>query len=202
MGLAQTVVFRAHNVTTGMVDYKTPWSEIGFFPQAVEMMRGMNGIMDALTINPKRALEELEDDWTTSVELAETLQRQHQVPFRVGHAFASSIVSFARANGMKPKDSPYAKAVELYAQAIAKFKLPEPKLPLSEPLFRQLLSPEHMVKSRVGIGGPQPDVVEHMLARARTTLSADKTWMQKTRQNLRDADVNLDKAFNQLLGDR
>jgi len=201
VGLAQTVIFRAHNVTTGMTDYKTPSSEIGFFPQAVKMIAGMNAVMDALTINPKRSLEELEDDWTASVELAETLQRQHRVPFRVGHGFASSIVTFARANGIKPKDFPYSKAVELYAQTITKFKLPEPKLPLSEAVFRQALSPEHMVNTRVGIGGTQPAEVTRMLASAQTKLLADKGWVRKTRQNLTDADVKLDKAFNQLLGE-
>ena len=201
VGMAQTVIFRAHNVTTGMTDYKTPSSEIGFFPQAVKMIGGMNAVMDALTINAKRSLEELEDDWTASVELAETLQRQYQVPFRVGHGFASSIVTFARANGIKPKDFPYSKAVELYAQTITKFKLPEPKLPLSEAVFRQALSIEHMVKTRVGIGGPQPTEVARMLASAQTKLSADKGWMRRTRQNLTEADVKLDKAFNQLLGE-
>ncbi|GAB2909819.1 argininosuccinate lyase [Paralcaligenes sp. KSB-10] len=200
VGLAQTVIFRAHNVTTGMTDYKDPWAQIGFFPQAITMIKGMNTVMDALTINPKRSLEELEDDWTTSMELAETLQKEHQIPFRVGHSFASSIVTYARANGFKPKTFPYDKAVELYAQAIAKFKLPDPaKLPISEAEFRQVLSPEFMVKTRVGIGGPQPAEVERMLAEAQTTLSADKAWMQKTRQNLKDADIKLDKAFNLLL---
>ena len=200
-GLAQTVIFRAHNVTTGMTDYKSPSSEIGFFPQAIKMINGMNALMDALTINPKRSLEELEDEWTTSVELAEALQRQHQVPFRVGYGFASSIVTVARANGFKPKDFPYARAVELYTQAITTFKLADSKLPLSEAEFRQLLSPEHMVKTRLGIGGPQPAEVTRMLARAQANLSADKGWMLRTRQNLKDADVKLDKAFNQLLGD-
>lgn len=199
VGLAQTVIFRAHNVTTGMTDYKTPSSEIGFFPQAIKMITGMNALMDALTINPKRSLEELEDEWTTSVELAEALQRKHQVPFRVGHGFASSIVTVARGNGFKPKDFPYAKAVELYAQAIEKYQLSESKLPLSEATFRQLLSPENMVKTRLGTGGPQPAEVTRMLARAQANLSADKGWMQKTRQSLKDADAKLDKAFKNLL---
>ena len=56
-----------------------------------------------------------------------------------------------------------------------------------------------MVKSRVGIGGPQPAEVERMLAGAQATLKSDKAWMQKTRQNLKDADAKLDKAFGQLL---
>jgi argininosuccinate lyase len=57
-----------------------------------------------------------------------------------------------------------------------------------------------MVKTRVGIGGPQPIEVERMLAEAQKTLSADKVWMHEIRQNLKDADVKLERAFNLLLG--
>ena len=54
VGLAQTVTIRAHNVTTGMTDYKEPAAELGFFPQAVRMIEAMNKVLDALTINPER----------------------------------------------------------------------------------------------------------------------------------------------------
>ena len=199
VGLAQTVTMRAHNVTTGMTDYKEPAAELGFFPQAVRMISATNAVLDSLTVNPRRALEELENDWTTSMELAETLQKDHQIPFRVGHTFASEMVTFARANGIKPAEFPYAKAVELYSQAIAKYKLPEGALPIKEPAFKEVLSPVYMVKSRVGIGGPQPAEVQRMLREAETTLRADKAWMQKTRQSLKEADAKLDRAFGVLL---
>src|SRR5690606_642730 len=152
------------------------------FPQAMKMINGMNRVVDALKINPERSLQELENDWTTSMELAETLQKDHQIPFRVGHSFASAIVTEARANGFKPKDFPYAKAVELYAKAIEKYKLPDTILPIQEDQFRQVLSPAYMVKTRQGTGGPQPAEVERMLAKAQTTLKADQDWMQETRQ--------------------
>lgn len=199
VGLAHTVSLRAHNVTPGMRDYKQTPAELALFPQAVRTIVAMNAVMDSLVINPKRALEELEDDWTTSIDIAETLQKDHRVPFRVGHSFASSIVTHARTNGLRPREFPYPKAVELYAEAIAKYKLADAKLPLDEKGFRQLLSPAEMVKSRVGIGGPQPAEVERMLAGAQSSLKSDKAWMQKTRQGFKDADAKLDKAFSQLL---
>jgi argininosuccinate lyase len=77
----------------------------------------------------------------------------------------------------------------------------DPKLPSAEPEFRKLLSVEYMVKSRVGLGGPQPAEVERMLAGSQSTLRSDKAWTQKTRQNLKDADVRLDKAFGALLAE-
>ena len=71
------------------------------------MIAAMNAVLDALTINPERALEELENDWTASMELAEALQMDNKVPFRVGHSFASSIVTHARSIGLAPRDFPY-----------------------------------------------------------------------------------------------
>lgn len=198
VGLAQTVIFRAHNVTTGMTDYKSSWDDIGLFPQAIKMIDNVNTVMRALTVNPKRSLEELEDDWTTSMELAEALQKEHQIPFRVGHSFASQIVTEARANGFKPKDFPYDKAGQLYTKALQKYKLPEGKLPINEAHFREVLSPEFMVKTRVGIGGPQPAEVERMLTESQKRLSDDKAWMQSTRDRLAQADKNLDAAFAKL----
>jgi argininosuccinate lyase len=200
VGLAHTVSLRAHNVTPGMRDYKQSPVDLALFPQAVRMVAAMNAVMDSLVVNPKRALEELEDDWTTSIDIAETLQRHHNVPFRVGHSFASSLVTFARSNGLRPREFPYAKAVEFYADAIAKYKLADAKLPLGETALRKLLSPAEMVKTRLGIGGPQPAEVERMLAGAQATLKADKSWMLGTRQKFKEADARLDAAFAKLSG--
>jgi argininosuccinate lyase len=200
VGIGQTVTLRAHNVTTGMTDYKAPAAELDFFPHAVRMLRDFDGVMDALTINGKRSLEELEDDWTTSMELAEALQMEHRVPFRVGHGFASSIVTYARANGLRPKQFPYAKAQELYAETIDKFKLPDRTLPLSEKRFREVLSPELMVRTRVGTGGPQPDEVRRMIGAAQRRLAEDTAWMQARRDALAEADRRLDADFSRLLG--
>ena len=57
-----------------------------------------------------------------------------------------------------------------------------------------------MVKSRVGVGGPQPAEVERMLDEARKTLASDKNWMKQTRGRLASANEKLDKSFNRLLG--
>lgn len=46
------------------------------------------------------------------------------------------------------------------------YKLPDTVLPIKEAEFRQVLSPEFMVKTRVGTGSPQPAEVERMLAEA------------------------------------
>ena len=105
-----------------------------------QMREALQPVMQMLHVAAEDAV--LPDD--------ETLQREDKIPFRVGHHFASAIVTYARANGYKPKDFPYAKAVELYAQAIQNFKLPDStKLPMSEaerePAFAQTT---HTLSSR------------------------------------------------------
>ncbi|QJI44371.1 argininosuccinate lyase [Pseudomonas sp. ADAK2] len=198
VGLSQTVTLRAHNVTTGMTDYKFAFDSLGLFHATGEMFESLDAVLDALQINPQRALEELESEWSTSMELADTLERQFKVPFRIGHSFASLIVTEARSNGTTPKTFPYADAQKLYRQAADKFKWTPNTLPLDEAQFRTALSPTNMVKTRKGTGGPQPEEVKRMLVEARKTLDGDQQWLVERRAKLKGAEDNLDKAFSKL----
>ncbi|PZP25506.1 argininosuccinate lyase [Pseudomonas kuykendallii] len=201
VGLSQLVTLRAHNVTTGMTDYKFAYDSSGLFDESVEMIDRMNTVLDALKIDSARSLEELESEWTTSMELADTLERLHDVPFRIGHSFASLIVTYARDHGITPKAFPYAEAQKLYTQAAKKYQWKTTELPLSEAAFRATLSPRAMVDSRQGIGGPQPAEVKRMLAQAQKTLGTDQDWMRERRQRLSDAEATLNEAFSKLAGD-
>lgn len=138
-------------------------------------------------------------EWTTSMELAETLQREHRVPFRVGHHFASEVVLFARKQGLPPKSFPYAEAQRLYAEAMKLDKQAETRLPLDEASFRRTLSPADMVRTRVGLGGPQPAETARMLAEARKALAADNSWVGERRDRLAVAEARLNTAFAELL---
>lgn len=195
------VVMRAHNVTPGMIDYKYTWLGGGArtFVLGTQLMHDVTDVMASLRIDPKRALEELESDWTTSMELAETLQREHAIPFRVGHHFASEIVLHARQHNLLPKSFPYPEAVRIYAEARSKYNVGAPQLPMDEASFRRTLSPEAMVRSRVGIGGPQPAEVRRMLGEARKALAADRQWVNERRQRLAESEAKLNQAFAQLL---
>lgn len=195
------VMLRAHNVTPGMIDYKYTWSSNNAktFVLGAQLLRDTKAVLSALRIDRARALEELESDWTTSMELAETLQREHRIPFRVGHHFASEIVTHARQHGLLPKAFPYAEAVRIYAEAGAKYQVADSRLPLDEATFRRTLSPENMVRTRVGIGGPQPAEVRRMMGEARKTLNADRGWANERRQHLAQAEAKLNQAFAELL---
>ncbi len=197
----QNVSIRAHNVTSGMTDYKYSWTNerARTFVLGVKMLGDAADVIASLRVDPKRSLEELESDWTTSMELAETLQREHQVAFRVGHHFASEVVLYAKERGLKPKEFPYAQAVRIYEEAGKKYQTQGTSLPLSEAQFQRTLSPEWMVRTRVGIGGPQPESVKAMHAEAIRQVRADEQWGTQRRMQLAQAEATLNREFQRVL---
>lgn len=193
------MTLRAHNVNTGMTDYKDGWTQARNFLYAVELLEQTARVMKSLRLNPARALDELRGDWTTSSELADTLQRVSGVPFRAGHAFATAVVNKAREKGWRPDQFPYEEAVPLYAAAAAKLGIQPAALPLTAAQFRQALSHEEMVRTRVGVGGPQPAEVQRMLQTARQTLKQDEEWHKQRLAALAQAEAGLNASFAKLL---
>ncbi|HLZ05421.1 MAG TPA: lyase family protein [Bradyrhizobium sp.] len=199
VGLSDAVSIRAHNVTSGMVDYKFEFENLGVFPHAVKMINAADRVFDAIVVNKARAREELEADWTSTMNLAELLLQAHQIPFRVGHGFASQMVGYARPLNLTPKTIPFNVVTDLFAKTLAKFEMPAQPFPMSEAEFRDVMSPEWIVTHTKGVGGPQPAETERMLKQARQRLEADTAWLAERRGNLAKADAALDQAFAALL---
>src|ERR1700761_2025473 len=125
---------------------------------------------------PDRALDEVNSDYSTTTELADTLQREADVPFRIGHHFASELVNYGRGHHLRASQIPYAEAQRIYADIAGAAKM-ETKLPLTEEQFRRSLTAENMVTASKGLGGPQPAEVARMLAGAKDRLAADRAWL-------------------------
>jgi argininosuccinate lyase len=199
VGLSEAVVIRAHNVTSGMVDYKFEFDDLGVFPRAIKMVDATKRVFDALVVNKSRALEELESDWTSTMNLAELLLQKYKIPFRIGHGFASQIVSYSRPLDLTPKTIPFNVVTDLFGKTLAKFEQPAQPFPMSEAEFREVMSPSWIVLHTQGVGGPQPSETGRMLKQAQQKLSADQAWLTEQRSKLSAADAALDKSFAQLL---
>jgi argininosuccinate lyase len=185
-GQAVTYLIQANNVMSGMGDYKSdqPLQVVRLLGR---MYEDFNSMLGALVFNPERALQEVNSDYSMTTELADILQRDAEVPFRVGHHFASDIVSYGRSHGLTPAEIPYGVAQKLFGEAWKAFGKDNERLPLTEPQFRRALSAENMVESGKPVGGPQPSEVMRMLAAERARVQADREWLASTRLKLDEA---------------
>jgi argininosuccinate lyase len=194
MGDAQTVFIIEHNTQTGMSDYRQ--EALGQVEQAASRAAGMyrllGDVVDNLEVHGERALAEVNADYSTTTELADSLLRLSNVPFRIGHHFASELTNFGRGRGMMPKDIPYVEAVRIYKSVTGG------NLPLNEAQVKEALSAENMVFGRHGLGGPQLSEVKRMQAEHQTRLGSDMQWLKEQRDKLQAAETSLDRALRQV----
>ncbi|ANY10455.1 argininosuccinate lyase [Pseudonocardia sp. HH130630-07] len=194
VALAQGPVLQTHNVTPGMPDAKEVDNNAEVVDAGVATLRGLDDVLKALVVDPARALEEINSDWTTSQEVADILMRDHGLPFREGHHVASEIVTVARDRGIGPLEFPYAEAQRIYRETVAGSEYP-PELPLTEERFRAALDPVAIVNGRATPGGSQPAELERMLAEAGTRLTAQGEWITTSRDRIAAALAGLDQDF-------
>src|SRR6185503_7797734 len=197
LGVSTTYLFKAHNVPHGLSDYKGG-EPVEALNRMARMLNNLTAVVRQLNFNAKRALDEVNADYSTTTELADILQRDGDVPFRVGHHFASELVNYGRGNNLRPIDIDYAQAKRIYAEAAKHFKMADGQLPLSEAQFRKALTAENMVQSAQVVGGPQAAEVRRMLAAQRASLKNDRSWVEATRSKLDEAAKKRDAAFAQL----
>ncbi len=196
--LAMGPVLRGHNIPIGMADAKETRPNSEMVRSAVSILADTDRIIRSLVIDPARALEELNSDWTASQELADLLMRKYKLPFRVGHHFASEVVDHAKAHGIRPLDFPYAEARAIYRKAVADHR-PGDELPMSEAEFRSALDPVAIVRNRATHGGPQPAEMVRMVALARQQIDEQRAWAKGRRDRIDTALARLDADFAKLV---
>ena len=197
LNLGMGPALQAHNIPPGMSDPKEIRSNALMVQAASGVLNNWTRILNNLVIDPGRALEELNNDWTASQELADVLMRKYKVPFRVGHHFASEVVDHAKAKDIKPLAFPYAEAQRIYAETVKGSEF-APTLPMSEAEFRFTLDPVAIVKNRQTVGGPQPAEMQRMLREANQRLAQQDGWIKARRAHIAASLARLDADFDKL----
>lgn len=192
-------VIQAHNIPPGMSDVKSVRDNAAVITGTIAMLDGWDRILNGLVIDPARALEELNSDWTASQEVADVLMRTYKLPFRVGHHFASEVVDYAKANTIRPTDFPYAEAQRIYKATLKEMNVTGSELPLSEAEFRATLDPVAIVRNRATAGGPQPAEMARMLGLAKQKLAQQEQWNKERRGRIDTALATLDRDFGKVL---
>jgi len=122
------------------------------------------------------------ENWITITELADTIVRDHGVPFDTSHAIAARVV---RARAGDPQAS-VAGAV-----AAASRDLTGTAIVYTDEQLAAILAPRHFIAVRTTPGGPAPSETSRALGVSRAALDADLAWLAQVRQRLAAAAATL-----------
>jgi argininosuccinate lyase len=187
VGDMQTVSLLAHNTRIGMFDYRMYDPVPSARP--LQVFKLFQQIVDGIVVNKERAAAEVRADYSTTTEIADALLQRANVPFRVGHHFASQLTDYGRAQGLKLHEISHAKAARIYESDTGK------AFPLTDAGFREVISAEYMVYGRKGRGGPQLAEVNRMLSDEQAAVTADRERLKDDSGHLALAQAALDQAF-------
>nr|WP_306456325.1 lyase family protein [Pigmentiphaga litoralis] len=194
IGTAMTYTLRSHNVPHGMPDSKRSEPNLAM-AQYTQLMNDVARLVRHLDFDEAVARQEVDAEYSATPELADVLQQLHNVPFHVGHHFASALVRYGKANGWRPAHFPYDVARSLYADSARQAGILPAVLPLDEDAFKTSLSSANLVARAACLGGPQPAEVDRMMTAGLARIAADAAWLTKQRDALAAASALLDTAF-------
>jgi argininosuccinate lyase len=185
-----SVTLISHNTRIGMFDYRMYDPVPSARPLLVLDL--FTKVVNGLVVNKERALAEVRADYSTTTEIADALLQRANVPFRIGHHFASQLTDYGRGKGLKLQEIPYTDAARIYEDGNAA------KFPLTAADFAEVISAEYMVFGRRGIGGPQVKEIERMLDAERAQYDSDRSTLGKLEKHVSDAAQALQHAFDVL----
>ena len=189
LGEAQTQMLLAHNLNTGMHDYRDFAPMAALSAQAELMYRRHAELIGLLRIDRERALEELRRGYSTMTELADVLVREAGLPFRAAHRYASALTDYARAHSRRAGELSDKELNDTYRAVMGE------RLPIAPGAVRQALDPIALLEARKGQGGPQSAEVQRMLREQRAAMEADRVWLEQANEALLSAWLERHRAF-------
>jgi argininosuccinate lyase len=185
LGQAQAIVTAVHNTPFGdIVDTEDDLQPLVFatFRDATRAVKLVAAAMSTAEFDAARLEARAADGWTTLTELADTLVRDHGLPFRMAHAIAGRLM------GARNRDPNRSLSRQL---AEASTDLLGSPLTYSDAKLVEVLSPRHFVEIRRTHGGPAPEETARAAKVSRAQLEADEAWWANATRALGDAERRL-----------
>jgi argininosuccinate lyase len=146
------------------------------FNNANRVLKLMYAVIATLKVNKDHAKEMSKKSSITITELADTLSRDYQIPFRKAH----SIASFISKKTIQERKELYDWNVEEINKMIQEYT----NISLTDEEWKKIISPEYFIKIRNIQGGPNPDEVSRMIQIRNKTLSLQKEELANNVQSL------------------
>jgi argininosuccinate lyase len=177
-GQAQAIMTAVHNTPCGdIVDTEDDLQPLvaSMFRDATRMITIVAASLEDAQFNVERLAARAGEGGTTITELADTLARDHGLPFGTAHKIAGMVI---RARD----DAPAASVSQLLAKASADV-LGAPIM-YDDAAVEDILSPRHFVEIRTTLGGPAPERTTEAISASRAALAADDAWWKGRQESL------------------
>jgi len=185
LGQTQAIFTCIHNTPFGdIVDTEDDLQPLVFsmFRDAMRTIKIVAAAMTTAQFDAAQLEARAGAGWTTLTELADTLARDRNLPFRTAHTIAGRLMT---ARDLYPQRS----LGELLAEASS--DLPGGPLLYSDAALTTILSPRHFVAVRRTLGGPAPEETARAAKVSREQLETDETWRNNAVAAVRQAEHTL-----------
>src|SRR6266545_4584183 len=180
LGQAQAIVTTVHNTPFGdIVDTEDDLQPLVFamFRDATRAVKLVGAAMTTAEFDAVRLESRAGDGWTTLTELADTLVRDHELPFRTAHAIAGRLIAARQREPNRPLPD---------ALAAASSDVLGAPINYTETALAEILSPRHFVAVRRTLGGPAPEETARAAEVSHQLLAADEAWWEQATNALAD----------------
>src|SRR5262245_35245893 len=185
LGQAMAIVTAVHNTPFGdIVDTEDDLQPLVFamFRDATRAVKLVGAAMTSAEFDAARLEARAGDGWTTLTELADTLVRDHGLPFKAAHGISAGLIR----GRQQDASAPLAKLLASASKEIAGVPIE-----YSEGQLATILSPRHFVNVRKTHGGPAPEVTAQASGAARLQLDGDEAWWNTATAALAEAERRL-----------
>jgi argininosuccinate lyase len=195
IAFAQGIILQCHNIPYG--DTQDIEDEIfplifGGLETSQEILQLYSAVMSTLYVNIEHLRERAIAGFTTVTELADTLVREKNLPFRQAHSIVSGMVTHALQNHLAPTDLTSDIMRKISVEKIGQ------EVALSDEQLHQALDPEHFVKIRTVMGGVSAEATAVVLDGIEATLTQNEKQYQTYLSNLKSAEDLLHESIRTL----
>lgn len=150
-------------------------------------------IVAAAEPNRERMLELVQDNFSTVTELADTLVRVSDLPFREAHHVVGRVVRLAQNKGLKAQEITNELLADAAEQSIGR------RVELSLDEVQRALDPKAVVEARKGSGGPSSADCKDICEQAQAQLEQDEAAMDERASHVQNSKRKLDDAVAALI---
>jgi argininosuccinate lyase len=188
LGHTTTILFAVHNTPFGdIVDSEDDLQPVvaAMFEQAAQVVTLVASAMREADFDRARMAERARLGGITATELADTLARDHALPFKTTHRIAAR---FLAETARRPDEAQSDVLKDVTASVLGQPLVYDPAT------LADVLSPEYFVRVRTTPGGPASGETARAITVSRERQATDDRWVRDTNARLRQSEHKLKEA--------